>query len=369
MINTLGFSGRQVGLVYANTAIAASVSPMLLGYLADKYFSVEKLLTISHFLGAILLFSVPFIENFTIFFWVTFLYLLLYLPSFSLTNSLCFHHVKDAKKDFPKIRVWGTISWIVAGLVVSFLGIEMKSTTFFIAAGFSLLLSIYTLTLPPTPPSKDASLGFWKTVKSPEILTLIKDRSFTVMLISIALIGIPCAYYYSFVNPFLIEMNVTNSAGKMAIGQVSEILLLLALPWFLKNWNLRIIIFIGLLVWGIRYGMFILGMNTETETWYMVGLVVHGIAYIFGMVAAQIYMDIKVPSHLRSTAQGFFSFLTLGLSAYIGNYIAGETVSMYTLADGSHEWQSIWLFPFIFGSVTAVLFLLFFKGIDDTVVE
>lgn len=362
MLQTLGFDGRQVGLVYANTAIAASVSPILLGIVADKYLTPEKLLTVLHLIGAALLVLLPSLQDFLSFYVVVLVYLLCFLPTFSLTNSLCFHHVADAQQDFPRIRVWGTISWIVAGLLVSYLDLETSGAVFYIAAGFSLLTAVYALTLPRTPIAEEAPPSFLASVLSPDIKALFRDRSFSVMMVSIALIAIPCAYYYSFVNPFLTEMGVRNAAGKMAIGQVTEILMLLALPWFLSRWRLRTIIFIGLLFWGVRYALLIVGIGQTGEGLYMLSIGMHGVAYIFGMVAAQIYLDTKVPTHLRSTAQGFFSFLTLGLMAFVGTYIAGERVSFYTAADGSHVWSSIWIFPAVAGVATALFFYLFFAG-------
>lgn len=361
MMQELSFTGREVGLIYANAALAATVSPMIVGVIADKYISVEKLLFGLHIVGAGLLVAMAKADSFQIFYVVNMAYMLCYMPTFSLSNSMSFHHVADVKRDYPRVRVWGTIAWIAAGMMVGFLNIEAVATPLLIAAACSVVHGFYCLTLPKTPPATDRASSFMKDMKSPEMQKLFHDRGFQAIVISLVLISIPAAYYYSFVNPFLNEMGVKNAAAKMSIGQITEIGMMLALPWFINVWKLRWIIALGLFLWGARYGLFTLGMNLQQEWIYILALATHGVAYIFGMLTAQIYIDIKVPTYLRSTAQGFFSFLTMGLMAFIATYIAGETVSIHTLADGSHDWAAIWTLPFYCGLGTALFFALYFR--------
>ncbi len=356
LLETLQFSGREVGMVYGTTAIAATLSPFLLGLLADRYFSSEKLLSVLHFLGGGLLFYLSKVDHFSLFYPVMLLYVLCFLPTFSLAHGLCLHHITDTNKDFPKVRVWGTISWILAGLLISWLKVEKEVLPLEIAAGFSILQGVYCLTLPKTPPSPQEGKNFFQSLFDPEIRALFKDRSFVVMIVALTLICIPSSYYYSFVNPFLNEMGVTNAAGKMAIGQVTEIVLMLALPFFLLRFSFRNILFIGLLSWGIRYGVFIIGIEWNSELLYMIGIALHGVAFVFAMFSAQIYMDKKVPTHLRNTAQGFYTLLTLGFGVFIGSYIAGETVSIYTFDSNLHDWAAIWLLPAVIGVVVALGF-------------
>jgi nucleoside transporter len=362
LLQTLSFSGREVGMVYGTTAIAATITPFLVGVLADRFFSIEKLLFILHLVGGGLLFTLSFVKDFSLFYPLMLVYVMCYLPTFSLSNALCFHHINDTKKDFPRVRVWGTISWIIAGLFVSWLKVEDQALPFQIAATCSVLQAFYCLTLPPTPPQPNTGIGLWQSLNEPEVKTLLRDSSLVIMVISIGLICIPHSYYYSFVNPFLNEMGVVNAAGKMSLGQVSEIIFMLSLPWFFKIWRLKTILFIGLFVWGARYGLFILGIHFQSEWWFIAALSLHGLAYIFSMLSAQIYLDSRVPVHLRSTGQGFYSLLTLGLGVFIGSYIAGEQVSYYTLDNGLHDWASIWLFPAVFGIAVSILFWLFFRG-------
>lgn len=362
LLETLSFTGRQVGMVYGTTAIAATISPFVIGILADRFFSVEKLLFILHLLGGVLLFTISCVQDFSVFYPLMLLYVMCYLPTFSLSNSLCFHHLTDTKKDFPRVRVWGTVAWIIAGLIIGWLQVEDQALPFQIAAVCSIVQAFYCLSLPATPPKPKTGISLWQSLREPEVKALIRDPSLIVMVVAIGLICIPSAYYYSFVNPFLNEVGVVNAAGKMSLGQVSEILFMLTLPWFFRIWRLKTIIFVGLFVWGARYGFFILGIHFEQEWWYILGLCFHGLAYIFSMLSAQIYLDTRVPSHLRSTGQGFFSFLTLGLGVFIGSYLAGEQVSHYTHVDQSHNWAAIWQLPTIIGVLVAIGFWVFFKG-------
>jgi nucleoside transporter len=361
LLETLHFSGRQVGLVYGTAAIAATVSPFLLGVLADRLFAAEKLLAVLHLIGGVLMWSMSQTQQFGTFYVLVLLYMLCYLPTFGLANALSFHHLEDVKGQFPRIRVWGTIAWILAGLLVSYLGVETEVIPLRIASVFSFIQGLYCLSLPHTPPSA-ANMGKGlRSLLGPEVRALLQDRSFLVLLISLMLICIPSAYYYSFVNPFLVEIGEANAAGKMALGQVTEIVFMLTLPWFFRRLRLKTILFWGLLAWGVRYGCFILG-EAPGQGWLIyLGLGLHGPAYIFSMLAAQIYLDTRVPHHLRSTAQGFYSLLTLGFGALIGAYIAGETVNSFTIGDG-HDWARIWQIPTWWGIAVAIAFFFFFRS-------
>ncbi|MDF1698909.1 MAG: MFS transporter [Saprospiraceae bacterium] len=368
-LQNLEFSGREVALIYASFSIAATITPLFLGILADKLFAVERLLAFLHFFGALLLYFLSITTSFYTFYVLMFLYVLCYVPTFSLSSSMCFHHIENVKKDFPIVRVWGSVAWIIASSAVGFLNIEDKNIPFQIAASASLLLSIYCLFLPHTPPQPTKATSFWKSLKGEEIGKLIKNRSLVIMVICVGLISIPVSYYYSFVNPFLNEIGVENAASKMALGQVVEIVLMLLLPMFFRIMRFKTIIFIGLLLWGLRYGMFMAGYTYDLEWLLILGLMVHGFAYIFALLSVQIYLDTKVPVSLRSTAQGFFSLLTMGIMAIIGAAIAGEFVQYYELADGSHDWNSIWNFPAVFGIIVAIVFFVLFKDKSKNVIE
>lgn len=359
-IQTLGFSGREVAVIYSSFAIAATITPLFLGALADNYFAVEKMLAFLHIIGAGLLLAVPSLLSFKYLYPVLFIYVLLYVPTIGLSSSICFHSINNAKKNYPPIRVWGTIGWIVAGVLASFLNIEDKVTPFYISCLGSLVLGVFCFFLPHTPPQK-SGVSFLQSLKDPELVELLRSRSLQILIVSIGLISIPLAYYYTFVNPFLNEFGMEYAASKMTIGQGMEIVAMLLLPWFFKNMKFKYIVFIGLLLWGLRYGMFIIGADYNMEWVLILALLVHGIAFTFGILAVQIYFDEVIPIHLRSTAQGLFSFLTMGLMGLVGTYIAGEFVTANTLADGTHIWRNIWALPSIIGIVVAFVFLFTFK--------
>lgn len=361
LLETLHFSGRQVGMVYATTAIAATVTPLWLGVLADRFFASEKLLSVLHLLGAGLLFWASYVPTFTLFYPLILLYTFCYLPTFSLSNALCFHHLERPAREFPAIRAWGTIAWIVVSVLLSYLAIEAQALPLRISAASSLLQAAYCLTLPHTPPQPGAARSL-ASLRGPEVRLLLNDRSFVVLIISLALICIPSAYYYSFVNPFLNEIGWQNAAGKMSIGQGVELIVILAMPWFFSHWRFRSIIFVGLLVWGLRYTWFALADTASGEWLLYAGVAVQGFAYCFTSLAAQLYIDSRVPPHLKSTAQGFIAFLTLGLGAFVGSYIAGETVSYFARPDGTHHWPAIWALPAAVGGLVALGFLMGFKN-------
>lgn len=363
LMQGLGFSGTEVGLIYGSSAVAAAISPFLIGMLADKYFPLVRILFILQISGAILLFLLTRLQQFAIFYPVMLVYMLIFIPSFSLTNSICFYHLKDTKAEFPKIRVWGTIAWISAGLLVGFLKIEDQSTPMLIAAFCSLILAAYSLTLPVTRPPLTGVQSFRDVLKSDQFNNLIRDKAFRVLMIALALICIPAAYYYSFLNPFLNEVGVSNAAGKMALGQITEIVLMLALPFLFRVCTLKLVVFIGLFTWGLRYLLLSLGVALNSEWLYMLCIALHGVAYVMSILSAQIVLDIRIPSELRSTAQGFFSFLTLGLGAFIGSFLAGQTVSLFETSAHAHDWFWIWLLPGIFGIMVSFYFVTNYKSI------
>lgn len=368
-LQNLHFSGREVALIYASFSIAATITPVFLGLLADKVFAVERLLSFLHFVGAGLLLAMSYTTEFYPFYGLMFIYVLCYVPTFSLSSSMCFHHIEDIKKDFPKVRVWGSIAWIAASSLVGFLNIEDQNIPFKIAAFTSLLLSVYSLFLPHTPPQDSSEPNLWQSLKSKEVRSLVKNKALVVMLVCVGLICIPVSYYYSFVNSFLNEVGVQNAASKMALGQAVEIILMLMLPMFFRVMRFKTIIFIGLLLWGVRYGLFMAGYTYSLEWLLIIGLLLHGFAFIFAQLSVQMYMDTKVPVSLRSTAQGFFSLLTMGVMAIIGAAIAGEFVVANVLQDGTHDWYAIWMFPCIFGICVAFLFYALFKDKSKNVLD
>lgn len=360
LLQTLHFSGQEVGLVYGTTAIAAMVSPFLLGMLADRHFSTEKLLAMLNFSGAVLILSASYFETFWPFYPLLLIYTFTYMPTFSLNAALCFHHLKRPARDFPRVRSLGTFGWIVSGLLVGYLEVEAQVIPMYISAGASFVAGLYCLTLPKTPPQgTSASIKDWI---GPEVRELFKDRSFTILMIIMVLVSIPIAFYYSFINPYLNEIGVENAAGKMSLGQVSEILFMLILPWFISRFGLKRTIFIGLFTWGARYLLFAFG-NSDDMIWLIyLAILLHGLAFVYSGLSVQIYLNNRVPASLRSTAQGFYTFLTLGLGTLIGSFLAGNVVTFFTTPSHQFLWQKIWYVPSAIGIIVSIYFLLSFKS-------
>ena len=364
LLETLHFTGPQVGLVYGATAIAATITPFFLGVLADRLFSIERLLAILHLLGGGVMWFTSYLTNFEWFYPMIILYTLLYMPTFTLTSSLSLHLVKDATRDFPRVRVWGSLSWILAGLIIGYLEVEKEVLPMRISAGFSIIHGLYCLSLPHTPPQPQEGKFSLRDVFGKEVLQLLQQRAILILVIALALIRIPSSFYYSFVNPFLNEIGIGNAAGKMTLGQITEVGVMLVLPWFLQKFKLRYIIAIGLFIWGSRYLLFAWGGVPHLHWMLYVGILVHGIAYNFSSLSSQIFIDRQVPSHMRSTAQGFITFVTMGFGAFIGSYVAGHVVEGYSLSDGTHDWNTIWQWPGWFGIAISVGFLIMIQSVS-----
>ena len=361
LLETQSFTGNQVGLVYAGTAIGAIISPFISGLIADRYLSLEKFLALLHLSSAVVMFFLASVTTFTWFYPLVIAYLVLHMPTMGLSTAMCFHHISNPKQIFPRIRAWGTLGWVLAGLLIGFLAIEKLATPLYISAFSSIVLGLYSLTLPHTPPSEEARQKSITQLLGLEAFGLLKKPSFAILMLALTLICIPSAFYYSFVNPFMNEIGIHNSAGKMTIGQLSEIFFMLTLPFFLQKWRLRYIIFTGLLAWGIRYLLFGYG-QLEGQNWMIyAGLLLHGIAFNFTALTSQIYVDQIAPAHLRSTAQGFVSFVTLGFGAFFGSWFAGLVVDYHTLGLNQHNWLLIWQYPAWIGIGTAFIFLVLFR--------
>ncbi len=353
LLQTLHFSGRQVGMIYGIGAVAATLTPLALGVLADRRFASDRLLAVLHLIGGILMLILYQAQSYGWFYFWMLLYSCCYLPTFSLSNALCFHHLPDLSRLFPRVRVWGTIGWMVASALVSFLAVEALATPLLIAGVASLVQAAYCLTLPhtpPVPPAQRLSLG------SPQFKELLRDKSLRVLTAALFLICIPSAYYYAFVNPYLNEIGIPRAAALMSFGQAVEIVVVLLMPWFFSRLRLRRILFFGFLVWGLRYFAFAYGGPGSGRWLLWLAIGVQGFAFAFVTMAAQLYVNSRVPAPLRSTAQGFIAFITLGLGAFLGSIIAGETVSRFALPGGTHQWIPVWWVPALVGTVAALWF-------------
>ena len=362
---TLGFSGSQIGWAYATTAIAAMISPFFMGLVADRYFASEKVLAGLHLVGGFLLYWASGLDNFSQLFPVLLIYALCYMPTLALTNSLSFHHMESPEREFPRVRVLGTIGWIAAGVLVGRLHLEAGAVPLQIAAGASVLMGLYCLLLPHTPPKGGGRPFSLRGLLGLDALSLMKERSFAVFVAGSFLLCIPLQFYYTFTNLFLNEIGVSQAASKMTLGQGSEILFMLALPFFLTRVGLKGTLLIGMAAWVARYLLFSWGDGDEYLWMLLVGILLHGICYDFFFVAGQVYVDRKAPIRVRAAAQGFIALVTLGLGMFVGARVSGLVVEHYSFpgVDGAmqHHWGEIWLMPAVAAAVVLVLFAFFFR--------
>ena len=360
---TLGFTGEQIGLAAGTTALAAMISPFFVGMIADRFLATEKILAVLHLIGGLVLFYGSTMSAFGPFYAVLLGYALCYMPTLALSNSLSFHQMKDPAREFPSIRVLGTIGWIVAGLLVGTLGLEATAMPMRLAAGASLLLGLFCFALPHTPPtrSRRASLA---DVIGLEALGLLRERSFAIFVLGSFLICIPLQFYYAFANPFLNEIQVVNAAGKMTLGQMSEIGYMLVMPLFFRRLGVKNMLLVGMAAWTTRYVLFAYG-NDGPLVWMLYGgILLHGICYDFFFVTGQIYVDQKAPPDLRAAAQGLIAFVTLGLGMFIGSWVSGRIVDAFALPGGGHTWEKIWIMPAAMAGAVLLLFATFFRASD-----
>jgi len=367
----LNATGLESANVFSTQSWGAIVAPFIIGMIADRFFNAERILGILHIVGAILMYQMYKSESVSEFYPYVLGYMLLYMPTLSLVNSVSFRQMKNPEKEFSSIRIWGTIGWIVAGLAISYIfkwdaGEGLLQNTFLMAGIASLVLGVFSFMLPKTPPVKVTNDGkaSISQILGLDAVKLLKDRNFLLFFISSILICIPLAFYYQNANVFLSEINLENPTGKMTIGQISEVLFLLLLPVFFTRFGFKKTILVGMLAWAARYLLFAYGNAGDLTFMLILGIALHGVCYDFFFVSGQIYTDAKAGAKYKSSAQGLITLATYGVGQLIGFWVAGYVSDMYMdikSTDIALFWNKVWVIPAVIAVVVFFFFLIFFK--------
>lgn len=363
MMAQLQAGAVDVGSAYATFSIGAIISPFFVGLVADRFFPSQRVMGVLHVVGAAVLFFVGNVTDLSAFWWLILAYTLLYTPTISLANSISFRQMENPGKQFPAVRVLGTIGWIVSGLLIGYFGLDSSALIFHIAAAASLVLGLFSFLLPHTPP-KPSDQPSWKSLVGLDALVLFKSRAFILFFILSVLICIPLTFYYNFANPFLNDIGVSNAAGKMTLGQASEALFMLLIPVLFIRLGVKRMLALALVCWILRYIFFAYG-DADNHLWMLlVGIALHGACYDFFFVTGQIYTENMAGERIKHAAQGLVTFATYGLGMFFGSYISGYLTERYIIVGEGHttyNWESVWLVPAYISVVLLVALLLFFN--------
>ncbi|MCA2016187.1 MFS transporter [Vibrio tritonius] len=356
---------------YTVNPIAAVIAPFFIGLIADKYFDTQKVLGILHLLGAVFLFLAPStINNPTLFIVILLAYNLAYMPTLGLSNSIAFRNIDDQEKQFPTIRVFGTIGWIIAGLFISFIlssafGVTAEKTAMplYTSAVASLILGFYSFTLPKTAPAHKGQKASLSEISGISVVKDLASPQFFVFMLASFLICIPLAAYYNFTQLFLSAMDIANVAGIQTIGQVSEFGFMLLMPWFFRRLGVKWMLVAGMGAWVVRYALFAMSAPDSVMWMIMVGIALHGICYDFFFVTGQIYIDKQCNDSNRGQAQGLLVLVTYGVGMLVGAQVAGEVYNSFLAGSAQltlANWGSFWWLPAMFAAGVALFFILFF---------
>jgi nucleoside transporter len=364
LTTTLKFTGTEAGAVFGTTALASIISPFFVGLIADRFFSTERILCALHLIGAVLLYLVTTVHTFGPVYGLMFAYCLCYFPTLALTTSITLKNCPDARR-FPLFRVFGTLGWIVINVIIGELKIETSATPFFLAAGTSVLMGLFCLILPHTPPMGKGKAITVREVLGLDALVMLKKRSYLIFAVSSILACIPLTFYFSFTNAYFNDVGVVKAASKMTLGQVSEVGMMLAMPWVFRRVSVKTILLMGLAAWSMRYGLLAYGNAGPLMWMFYIAIIVHGVCYDFFFVTGQLYTDQEAPPSLRNTAQGFYTFLTYGIGMFVGSLLSGVALDYFTTGTGSnqvHHWQPFWLSSGVGAFALFLVIALFFGG-------
>lgn len=366
LLNDLGFTGFETGIIYSLLPLATIIAPFIGGQIADRYFSSQNVIGVLQLAGGCLLVVISMVKDYHTMMWLMLFYCLMYAPTLALTNSVAFINLKNSEKEFGEVRVWGTIGWIAAGYFLfgwrllgrSVEAVAVAGDTLMLAGLFSILMGIFAFWLPHTPPRKEGAKpwAFFEAVK------MMKDKNFLVFIIISFVVATELMFYYILTAPFLTsdKIGISNTfvPWVMTIAQVAEIFVMaFLLRYLITRIGIRNILVIGVLAWPLRYIIFAIG----APAWLVVAsLALHGFCFVFFFTAAFIYVDMVSPGDIRHSAQALITLVTYGIGNYIGSLFAGKVQDYFTTADGTN-WTGVFLVPCVLTVLCAAAFLLFFK--------
>jgi len=379
---TKQWSGTQFGAIFSTMGIASIFMPSLMGIVADKYVNAEKLYGALHILGGITLCTIPLVDDPGMFFWVILLNMVFYMPTLSLSIAVSFSVLKsqglDVVKDYPPIRVWGTIGFIVAMWTVSLLGFEKSASQFYVAAGAAFVLGLYSFTLPKCPPQSTttSSQGLLE-ILGLRSFAILRDRKMLTFFLFALLLGAALQLTNAYGDTFLHDFDKTPAyrdtltvkypAIIMSISQISETLFILAIPFFLRRFGIKQVMLFSMIAWVLRFGLFAYGNPGEGLWMIILSCIVYGMAFDFFNISGSLFVETQTQPSIRASAQGLFMMMTNGFGAVLGSSLSGLIIQEYfTDASGTKDWQGIWLTFAAYALVVAVLFVVFFKHTHST---
>ncbi len=366
LFTTLHATGDQIGMAYATFSIASIVAPFFMGMIADRFFAAQKVMGVLNLIGAGILFFLIQNQDADTFFWYILAYTLTFAPNLALSNSIAMNQMQNPEKEFPSIRVVGTVAWIVITNIIGFLEVGDKVTIFQISMITSLAWALFAFTLPNTPPKAASSVSL-SGILGTDAFVLFKNRSFTVFFICSILVCIPLSFYYAHANLSLTESHMSNVENKMSLGQVSEVFFMLLIPFALGRFGIKKMLIVGLIAWIIRFVCFGYGDGMSSEWMLYLAIILHGVCYDFFFVTGQIYTDNKAGEKIKNSAQGLITLATYGIGMGIGSVLSGRVLDIYTSKSGeivSHDWTGVWMVPALISAVVLLIFMLVFK--DDS---
>ncbi|MBK7979169.1 MAG: MFS transporter [Ignavibacteriae bacterium] len=349
---------------YTVSPISSIVSPFFLGMIADRFFATEKVLGVLHFIGGISILLTPLVAltSPTLFIILLLIHMLAYMPTVGLTNTLAFSNLSNQEKEFPVIRVFGTIGWIIAGIIVSkILGADESSLPLTIAGIAGILMGVFSFTLPHTPPPAKGEKASFRKIIGIDAIKKLNTKSFMIFIISSFLISIPLAVYYAYAPVYINSTGIENPAFVMSFGQMSEVVFILIMPLLFPILGVKKMLLTGMGAWALRYFLFAMGADDSVSWMIISGVILHGICYDFFFVAGFIYVDKTATADIRNQAQGFIILATYGLGMLIGSQIAGLLFNYLITSNNLIEWQNFWYIPAVFAVLVMIFFGIMFK--------